>query len=230
MQLAILKQIPRIYVEDSFFDADGHGDLLADTLAQARAHSPSSVTVVGNSEVIHGAVDPSIRIASSRRLSAKFHDRFREALVARQGAIAEAIGISFPLNFGLEIECVHSGDGAFFAPHTDTLRGGLSSHRIISAVYYYSRKRGTFSGGQLRLWSLDRSASVTIEPTDNSIIVFPSIFPHEVLPVSVPSRAFADGRFSVNCWVHQMPHADSQPPARPRVSNDLPPAQHRSTE
>ncbi|MBE9012911.1 2OG-Fe(II) oxygenase, partial [Pseudanabaenaceae cyanobacterium LEGE 13415] len=42
-----------------------------------------------------------------------------------------------------------------------------------------------------------------IQPINNSIIFFPSHFLHEVLPVSCPSRQFADSRFTLNGWIRR---------------------------
>jgi Rps23 Pro-64 3,4-dihydroxylase Tpa1-like proline 4-hydroxylase len=38
-------------------------------------------------------------------------------------------------------------------------------------------------------------------------VFFPSQSEHEILPVRVPSRAFGDGRFTVNGWIHRAPAA-----------------------
>jgi Rps23 Pro-64 3,4-dihydroxylase Tpa1-like proline 4-hydroxylase len=37
----------------------------------------------------------------------------------------------------------------------------------------------------------------------DSIVFFPSSTEHEVLRVRVPSRAFADGRFTITGWIHR---------------------------
>jgi Rps23 Pro-64 3,4-dihydroxylase Tpa1-like proline 4-hydroxylase len=81
-------------------------------------------------------------------------------------------------------------------------------------VYYFHRKPKAFFGGQLRLYPLikaeagayvdaEAGAYVDIEPQSDSVVFFPSWFPHEVLPVHCESGAFADGRFSINCWCHK---------------------------
>jgi SM-20-related protein len=43
-----------------------------------------------------------------------------------------------------------------------------------------------------------------IEPRRNSIIFFPSFQMHEVLPISCPTKAFADSRFTINGWIRQL--------------------------
>jgi Rps23 Pro-64 3,4-dihydroxylase Tpa1-like proline 4-hydroxylase len=42
-----------------------------------------------------------------------------------------------------------------------------------------------------------------VEPRNNSIVFFLSRYLHEVLPVSCPSKAFADSRFTINGWVRR---------------------------
>jgi Rps23 Pro-64 3,4-dihydroxylase Tpa1-like proline 4-hydroxylase len=35
------------------------------------------------------------------------------------------------------------------------------------------------------------------------LLLFPSTNDHEVLPVRVPTGAFADSRFTINGWIHR---------------------------
>jgi SM-20-related protein len=108
-----------------------------------------------------------------------------------------------------ELEMVAHGDGAFYTRHRDTKTGdaGLTNRRVISAVYYFHRIPKSFSGGALRIYSFeaaeDRGTFVDIEPTNDTLVFFPSWFPHEVLPVVCPSGRFEDSRFAINCWVHR---------------------------
>ena len=78
----------------------------------------------------------------------------------------------------------------------------------MSAVYYLSRAPQQFSGGQFRLHALVGDAHKDIEAANNTLVVFPSFAPHEVLPISVPSGLPEDGRFSINCWV-RIPHPNA---------------------
>jgi asparagine synthetase B (glutamine-hydrolysing) len=51
-----------------------------------------------------------------------------------------------------------------------------------------------------------------IEPIHNSLLMFPSWAPHEVMPVNCPSQRFIDSRFAINCWVHrERPDTGTQP-------------------
>jgi len=108
----------------------------------------------------------------------------------------------------IELEMVAHGDGAFFAQHHDTnMRPNRPSQRVISAVYYFHRLPKSFSGGVLRLHSIGGNGKegsfVDIEPTNDTLVFFPSWFPNQVLPVACPSGRFEDSRFAINCWVHR---------------------------
>jgi Rps23 Pro-64 3,4-dihydroxylase Tpa1-like proline 4-hydroxylase len=105
----------------------------------------------------------------------------------------------------LELELVARPDGAFYKRHIDTELTSTRSHiRVLSAVYYFYRQPKAFSGGTLSLYAIPRIPNPKfhdIAPEHNSVVVFPAWAPHEVLPVSCPSRRSADSRFAVNCWV-----------------------------
>ena len=110
----------------------------------------------------------------------------------------------------IEVEFVAHGDGAFFVRHVDTVtyhRDHVGHGRVFSAVYYFNALPKAFSGGVLRLHSLSaagRAGSfVDIAPDRDTLVFFPSFFPHEVLPVKCPSGQFLDSRFAINFWVHR---------------------------
>ncbi len=110
----------------------------------------------------------------------------------------------------IEVELVAHGDGAFFARHNDTFTGpdqkGRGS-RAISVVYYFHALPKAFSGGILRLHSLAVSGKegtfADIAPDRDTLVFFPSFFPHEVLPVKCNSGQFLDSRFAINFWLYQ---------------------------
>jgi hypothetical protein len=105
-------------------------------------------------------------------------------------------------------EIVSYGDGGRFGAHIDTDER-LNHVRILSCVYYFARTPRPFHGGELRLYglpTLTRSQSsdiIDIAPETDTMVVFPSWLRHEVMPVQVPSGLWADGRFSLNCWMHR---------------------------
>lgn len=108
---------------------------------------------------------------------------------------------------GFEVELVAHSDGAYYTRHIDTLTQikDAIGHRVVSAVYYFHAQPKGFTGGALRLYSLSAgsqsSRSVDIEPDNDTLVFFPSWFPHEVLPVKCPSGRFLDSRFAINCWI-----------------------------
>lgn len=108
-----------------------------------------------------------------------------------------------------EFEICAYGDGGHFGTHVDT-NELIDRVRVISCVYYFAASPQRFSGGELRLHGFPvRSvegatvapAFVDIAPQTDTLVAFPSWMRHEVLPVRVPSGAWADHRFSINCWV-----------------------------
>jgi Rps23 Pro-64 3,4-dihydroxylase Tpa1-like proline 4-hydroxylase len=119
----------------------------------------------------------------------------------------ERLGIKQFVPSKIEVELVAHGDGAFFLRHIDTLTHHEGRHRIISAVYYFHALPKAFSGGYLRLHSPAATGQqctfVDIAPDYDTLVFFPSFFPHQVLPVKCTSRRFLDSRFAINIWIHR---------------------------
>ena len=171
--------------------------------AQSNEHFFKETTVASGTS---HRIDPTSRI--SRRfgdlgdLKHELKAKVRELLPEMLTTLGKK-----PFNPTFELELVAHGDGAFFTEHIDTLtgpeRGGR--HRIISAVYYFHALPKAFSGGVLRLHSLaatdPQHAFVDIPPDYDTLVFFPSMFPHEVLPVTLQSKKFLDSRFAINCWI-----------------------------
>ena len=96
---------------------------------------------------------------------------------------------------------IHNDSGS---PDTDT--------RVLTYVYYYHREPKGFTGGELVLYNskvengtyVAADSHKVIQPTNNTIVFFPSHCMHEVLPVACPSEYFADSRFTVNGWVRHI--------------------------
>lgn len=63
---------------------------------------------------------------------------------------------------------------------------------------------------------LDRRPEATpyvdVPPESDTLVAFPSWLRHEVLPVHVPSGAWRDSRFAINCWLHRARQAAGTPP------------------
>ena len=114
-----------------------------------------------------------------------------------------------PITVGIvEAQVTASVHGSFFGVHTD--HGVDVRKRHLTYVYYFNRQPKGFAGGELRVYDdvvrngkLARAESFqTIDPAHNRIVLFWAKTMHEVMPVRVPSRAFADARFTVNGWIN----------------------------
>ena len=106
----------------------------------------------------------------------------------------------------LSVTAHHHGD--FFRVHQDIGPGADS--RLVSFAYYFHREPKDFSGGDLLLYDTCIAAGdcrlaafSRIEPTNNSLVFFPSAYYHEVLPVLAKGDAFGNARFTVNGWLHR---------------------------
>jgi hypothetical protein len=109
-----------------------------------------------------------------------------------------------------EFEISAYGDGGHFNAHIDTVEVP-DRVRILSCVYYFAATPPRFSGGALRLHAFPSRAAadtdapryVDVAPETDTFVAFASWLRHEVLPVRVPSGAWADRRFAINCWIHR---------------------------
>ena len=102
-------------------------------------------------------------------------------------------------------------DGGHIGEHIDTYERS-ERVRVLSCVYYFAATPPRFSGGELRLYSFPKGPAVEqrssasfldIEPLTDTLVVFPSWIRHQVMPVRVPSGAWLDSRFTINCWMHR---------------------------
>jgi Rps23 Pro-64 3,4-dihydroxylase Tpa1-like proline 4-hydroxylase len=138
----------------------------------------------------------------------------RERVKAAFPRLLPGLGMR-PFPFKVEqLELVAHNDGAQFKTHVDTHIGGAGPllRRVLSAVYYFHAEPKAFSGGELRLHGLGPNAgSIDVVPEQNSLVAFPSFMPHEVRPVSGPSKRFQDSRFAINIWFHRPPAEATTP-------------------
>ena len=154
----------------------------------------------------HGTahLDRIVRQSCVLRDLGDFADPLRKKALALQSALETAFDMTHTPPNSTQIELVAHGDGAFYRPHIDTFTGDeymSGGRRRLTMVYYFHRLPRCFSGGQLRLFDLGGNQTIDIEPTHDSLLVFPSAARHEVEMISCPKAGFAGGRFAVNIWL-----------------------------
>jgi hypothetical protein len=116
---------------------------------------------------------------------------------------------AFPIAH-IDTQITASNDGDFFKVHQDnsyTVPIDIS-YRELSFVHYFHSEPKSFTGGQLRIYQSENGANddserrtKTIVPRQNTLVLFPSSYDHEVLPVKCPTAKFANSRFTVNGWL-----------------------------
>jgi len=173
--------------------------LLAYSLAAEARFTPTKLADHGA-----GRLDDVVRHSSVLKDLGTFAGPLRRKALALQAGLETAFDIQHTPANSTQMEMVAHGDGAFYRPHTDTFTGDEytpGGRRRMTMVYYLHRKPRRFAGGRLRLFDLGGEQSIEIEPTHDSLLVFPSSARHEVETISCPDGAFADSRFAVNIWL-----------------------------
>ncbi len=188
-------------------------DLAARLLAYVQENEDAfQPTMVGKSGTT-ARLDDSIRVS----LSLKDLGPLRGAVEQRYAAVmdwavAELHLKPFTLD-GFDMEVAAHNDGGFYKRHIDTFVGESASgdrrDRVLTGVYYFHAQPKGYVGGDLRMHALMESGTgegcVDITPEHDMLLLFPSWMPHEVLPVSCPSKAFRDSRFAINGWYRRRP-------------------------
>ena len=132
---------------------------------------------------------------------------FQTAVEQRTAEAAAWLGLNPRLTAG-EFEICAYGDAGFFESHQDMVRAP-GRVRTLTCVYYFAFPDAAFTGGELRIHAWPRPMpgsdlpSADIAPTTNRLIFLPSILPHEVRPVHVPTAEWRDYRFNLTCWFWQ---------------------------
>lgn len=200
-----VEELPGILVSQPGFLTEREREELLDFIL-GREGAFEAATVMAADDGLR--VDPNLRRARTLDRLEDFESLFAERLTeALPAALAQLEHEPFPLG-AIEIQATASGDRDYFRLHRDT---EPASTREISFVYFAHREPKRFSGGELRVFQArgkgGRLASgegrETVSPRANEIVFFPSACEHEVLSVRVPSNEFADGRFTVNGWIHR---------------------------
>ncbi|NJK28247.1 MAG: proline hydroxylase [Coleofasciculaceae cyanobacterium SM2_3_26] len=110
----------------------------------------------------------------------------------------------------IEAQLTAHNDGNFYKLHNDS-GSKDTANRELTYVYYFYQEPKPFTGGELRIYDsrirnnyyVQAETFHTVEPRHNSIVFFLSRYMHEVLPVSCPSKGFADSRFTINGWIRR---------------------------
>jgi hypothetical protein len=187
------------------FFGDRRQKLFDYIIGQEKNFKPATVIERGNDSTV---VNKQLRRGQTLDDLGEFEEMFVEGIRAQLQPVLRTLEHKgFPLG-RIEIQVTASNDGDYFRLHQDS--DGKDT-REISFVYFLHSEPRRFSGGELRLFKTrliddeivraDRSR--TVSPRQDTIIFFPSLNEHELLPVRVPSRAFADSRFTVNGWIHR---------------------------
>lgn len=183
-------------------------DFLSSGLAQELLDYATRPQQAVDASKTRDGYDPSIRKSQKLYLSQALKQSLEEKILPLAQAFISSLRVSAFEPAGLELELVAHGDGAFYKRHIDTFTG-IDSHtpkqRMISAVLYLHRTPRAFSGGELRLYALGRTSTITdyvdIDPMHNSLVIFPSWAPHSVERVSCASGQLIDSRFAINAWL-----------------------------
>jgi len=192
-----------------FLDDGLHHALLQWVAERQTDFEPATVTKSKGGH--YDRLDPDVRVALKLGDLGPLKAALSERLLAALPDAMKAVGSGPPEPRSLELELTAYGDGAHFKPHLDIpigqdrkpLGARKGEDRVISAVYYFHNRPKGFSGGNLRLFRFGSETDddgESIEPIDNSLVVFPSWARHQVEQVRCPSGDFADYRYAVNCW------------------------------
>lgn len=201
-------ELPSNYLEgaqyvqiDNFLSAEEHAALLKHVMAKESELMDSTtlgqVPDYRKSKVIYLYRD-------------EFYPLLQERLPQVMPEVLPQLGLSpFDITH-IECQLTAHNDGHYYKIHPDNGTEETST-RQVSYVYYFNREPKAFSGGELRLYD-SKAVNGTwvkgdnfkdVEPRNNSIVFFCSSYWHEVMPVSCPSRQFADSRFTFNGWVRR---------------------------
>lgn len=189
------------YVQiDNFLTAEEHQRLLNYVFQRESAFVPTSTSTgdldYRRSMILHSFPEFSQLVIN--RIQAILPDVFRKLKLS-----------SFPIA-EIEAQLTSHNDGNYYKTHNDNGSPDTAT-REFTYVYYFYQQPKAFSGGELLIYDskiennfyVKADSSKKIEPRNNSIVFFLSRYLHEVLPVSCPSKAFADSRFTINGWVRR---------------------------
>ena len=191
--------LPSNYVQlDNFLTQEENKTILNYVEQQEQNFVPNSTTK-GNLDY-----GKSLIVRSSTEFSELIIHRVKQIIPT----IVSKLEISpFPI-WNIENQLTAYNDGDYYKVHNDNGSPKTAS-RELSYIYYFHKEPKPFSGGDLLIYDskIEKNFYVKadsfkkIEPRNNSIVFFLSRYLHEVLPVSCPSKSFADSHFTINGWI-----------------------------
>lgn len=191
-----------------FLDSEARDSVMA--FAQSNLASFKQSRVVRDLELTYDGAVRSSRVSMEPKQIAAW---FKPRILAVLPEVFLRLGIA-PFEVGrIELQMTAHLDGDFYSLHNDNSHGARKGHdsdaRRISFVYYFCCEPKRFTGGELRLYDTDlrrgtysKAVFSRIAPDDNTIVFFPSAAAHEVGRLNMDSTNPADGRFTLNGWLH----------------------------
>jgi Rps23 Pro-64 3,4-dihydroxylase Tpa1-like proline 4-hydroxylase len=152
-----------------------------------------------------------------------FGDQFGGFVRSVTSTMLDALHLGEPAVEPREFGVIAYRDGDYFRAHIDTF-DLIHKVRVVSCVYYFAATPPRFGGGALRLHGFPKPSAdgkptppphVDVAPESDTLVAFPAWLRHEVLPVRVPSGAWCDSRFAINCWLHRVDPSTAEGPSRP---------------
>jgi Rps23 Pro-64 3,4-dihydroxylase Tpa1-like proline 4-hydroxylase len=150
-------------------------------------------------------LDPGLRRSRTlHHLDDVISAMFEPTLRAMLPAARQELGVPWFRLGTIERQLHVHGPGDFFGVHVDNGTGATAG-RLVSAVYYFHETPRRFTGGSLwlydqfdvggRLYTAPRRT--VIEPSDNSLVIFPSSVPHTRF---APPAARTGQPLSITFW------------------------------
>jgi Rps23 Pro-64 3,4-dihydroxylase Tpa1-like proline 4-hydroxylase len=203
-----MNKSPAVFIKTDFLMKKDLRGLTKYALTHEDDFTPSTVIPDG---VPEGASDPSYRKSRVLYELGEFGTLIKDRLI---DLLPEVLSVfsreAFPLS-KIDTQITASNDGDFFKVHQDnsSMEPLDIPLRELSYVYYFHSEPKAFSGGQLRIYdsrdgevqNSEKRSARTITPRQNTLVLFPSSYDHEVLPVRCPTAKFAHSRFTVNGWL-----------------------------
>lgn len=205
------RQPPNFLRFTDFLPSDLHQLLLDFVVSRELPLEPGKVSAMHDPSA--GAVDATIRrtgvLTTIDEAWPPFEERITTLLPLLLPPPVAVDGVT--LRHPIEKTLLRYGDGDFYTLHHDN-GGAMGEGRLVTFVYYFHFQPRAFTGGDLwlhdSLIGTDGTAEAaetytSIEPTDNSIVFFPSDIPHQVRPVRTEREGPEGARFAINGWIHE---------------------------